>query len=52
MNDSMRLSPKNNKDIGRTQLIEMEIDTGDSLPVAQSPYTLPLKHYDWVHQRN
>ena len=37
---------KNNKDIRRTQLIEMEIDTGDSLPVAQSPYTLPLKHYD------
>ena len=35
---------KNNKDIGHTQLIEMEIDTGDSLPVAQSPYTLPLKH--------
>ena len=26
---------KNNKDIGRTQLIEMEIDMGDSLPVAQ-----------------
>ena len=41
---------RNNKDIGCTQLIEMEIDTGDSLPVAQSPYTLPLKHYDWVHQ--
>ena len=41
---------KNNKDIGRTQLIEMEIDTGDSLPVAESPYTLPLKHYDWVCQ--
>ena len=41
---------KNNKDIGQTQLIEMEIDTGDNLPVAQSPYTLLLKHYDWVHQ--
>ena len=41
---------KNNKDIGCTQLIEMEIDTGDSLPVAQSPYTLPLKHYDLVRQ--
>ena len=41
---------KNNKHIGRTQLIEMEIDTGDSLTVAQSPYTLPLKHYDWVRQ--
>ena len=40
---------KNNKDIGRTQVIEMEIDTGDSLPLTQSPYTLPLKHYDWVH---
>ena len=41
---------KNNKDIGRTQLIEMEIDTGDSLPVAQSQYTLLLKNYDWVCQ--
>ena len=41
---------KNNKDIGRTQLIEMEINIGDSLPVVQSPYTLPLKHYDWVRQ--
>ena len=28
----------------------MEIDTGDSLPVAQSPYTLPLKHYEWVQK--
>ena len=41
---------KNNNDIGHTQLIEMQIYTGDSLPVAQSPYTLPLKHYDWVKQ--
>ena len=41
---------KNNKDIGHTQLIDMEIDTGDSLPVAQSPYTLPLMHYEWVRQ--
>ena len=39
---------KNNKDIGRTQLIEMEIDTGNSVSLAQSPYTLQLKHYDWV----
>ena len=41
---------KNNKDIGKTQLIEMEIDTGDQLPVAQNPYTLPLKHYEWVRK--
>ena len=42
---------KNNKDIGQTQLIEMEIDTGNSVPLAQSPYTLPLKHYDWVRNK-
>ena len=41
---------KNNKDIGRTTLIEMEIDTGDSLPIAQNPYTLPLKHHEWVRK--
>ena len=49
-NDQEGAFLKNNKDIGRTQVIEMEIDMGDSLPIAQSPYTLPLKHYDWVHQ--
>ena len=41
---------KNNQDIGKTTLIEMEIDTGDSLPVAQSPYTPRLKHYKWVRK--
>ena len=41
---------KNNKDIGRTTLIEMEIDTGDILPIAQNPYTLPLKHHEWVRK--
>ena len=41
---------KNNQDIGKTQLIEMEIDTGNSVPLAQSPYTLPLKHYDWIRK--
>ena len=41
---------KNNQDIGKRTLIEMEIDTGESLPVAQSPYTLPLKHYEWVRK--
>ena len=41
---------KNNKDIGRTTLIEMEIDTGDSLLVAQNPYTLPLKLHEWVRK--
>ena len=42
---------KNNKDIGRTTLIEMEIDTGDSLPVTQNPYTLSLKHHKWLQKK-
>ena len=41
---------KNNKDIGRTTLIEMEIDMGHSLPIAQNPYTLPLKHHELVRK--
>ena len=28
----------------------MDIDTGDSPPVSSRPYTLPLKHYEWVHR--
>ena len=39
---------KNNEDIGRTKLVKMDIDTGDSPPVSLRPYTLPLKHYEWV----
>ena len=35
-------------DIGNTPLIEMEIDTGDSPPITQRPYTLPLKCATWV----
>ena len=35
-------------DIGRTSLIKMDIDTGDNPPVCQRPYTLPLKHAEWV----
>ena len=40
----------NNEDIGHTQLVTMNIDTGDSPPVYQKPYTLPLKDYSWVQQ--
>ena len=28
----------------------MEIDTGNHPPIASKPYTLPLKHYDWVRR--
>ena len=41
---------KNNEDIGRTKLVKMDIDTGDSPPVSSRPYTLPLKYYEWVQR--
>ena len=41
---------KNNEDIGRTKLVKMDIDTGDSPSVSSRPYTLPLKHYEWVQR--
>ena len=42
---------KNSGDIGKTMLVEMEIDTGNHPPpIASKPYTLPLKHYEWVQR--
>ena len=37
-------------DIRKTPLLEIEIDTGDSPPITQKPYTLPLKHATWVQK--
>ena len=37
-------------DIGKTHVIEMEIDTGYNLPITQKPYTLSLKHTSWVQK--
>ena len=42
--------PKHNEDISRTKLVKMDIDTGDSPPISSRPYTLPLKHYEWVQR--
>ena len=41
---------KGNEDIGRTQLVTMDINTGDSPPVSSRPYTLALKHHRWVQE--
>ena len=43
---------KNSEDIGRTNLITMDIDTGNHPPppICQKPYTLALKHYEWVQK--
>ena len=35
---------KDSGDIGKTLLVEMDIDTGNNPPIASRPYTLPLKH--------
>ena len=40
---------KDSGDLGRTPLVIMDIDTGDS-PISQKPYILPLKHADWVQR--
>ena len=40
----------NSGDIGKTPLLDMEIDTGDSPPITQKPYTLPLKYVAWVQK--
>ena len=34
--------------IGTTPLTSMSIDTGTADPVSQKPYTIAMKHYDWV----
>ena len=41
---------KHNEDIGRTKLVKMDVDTGDSPPVSLRPYILPLKYYEWVQK--
>ena len=39
---------KDSTDLGKTPLLQMDIPTGDSPPVCQRPYTLALKHIQWV----
>ena len=41
---------KHNEDTGRTKLVKMDVNTGDNPPVSSRPYTLPLKHYEWVQK--
>ena len=41
---------KGSDDIGKTLLVKMDINTGDFPPIASKPYTLSLKHYDWMQK--
>ena len=44
---------KSSNDIGQTDLIEMHIATKpDSAPIAALPYSLALKHHDFLKARN
>ena len=36
--------------MGKTPLLKMDIPTGDNPPVTQRPYTLALKHVQWVQE--
>ena len=37
-------------DLRKTPLLKMDIPTGDSPPITQRPYTLALKHVQWVQE--
>ena len=39
---------KDSADLGKTPLLKMDIPTGDSPPITQRPYTLALRHVQWV----
>ena len=41
---------KSSEDIGRTPLVTMESETGNSPPVCQKPYNLAQKHVEWVQK--
>ena len=38
------------KQIGITPLIKMSIDIGDHQPIAKKPFTLAIKHHEWVKE--
>ena len=42
---------KSSEDIGKTNLVTMDTDTRDHPPpICQKPYTVALKHYEWVQK--
>ena len=41
---------KDSADLGKTPLLKMDIPTEDNPPITQRPYTLALKHVQWVQE--
>ena len=50
LNNNKDAFAEDERQIGTTPLIEMTIVTGDHPHIAKKPYTLALKHYDWVKE--
>ena len=48
--DFQDIFSKDSADLGKTPLLKMDIPTGDSPPITQRPYTLALKHVQWVQE--
>ena len=38
------------RDLGVTDQVTFDIDTGDAEPIDQKPYPVPHRHYDWLNQ--
>ena len=41
---------RDSADLGKTPLLKMDIPTGDNPHITQRPYTLALKHVQWVQE--
>ena len=50
VSNTMMCSPKDSTDLGRSPLLTVEIDTGDHPLITQRPYSLALKHVEWVQE--
>ena len=49
-NEFTDIFSKDSSDLGKTPHLKMDIPTGDSPPVSQKPYTLALKHVQWMQE--
>ena len=45
-----KLSQKTTRTSAEQNWLKWTLDTRDSPPVSSRPYTLPLKHYEWVQR--
>ena len=46
----LKFFSKNSENFGHTDLVTIDIETGDSSPISQKSYNLSLKHTTWVQK--